>query len=626
MQGSMPMPSAANGRHESIAAEDAAAHNGSGDHQPEAGGWQPATNSAAKARPSSRKMAPAVRRKATVERIRRLAAVSGGVAMRARLKKLAALIDREGKSAASRIDAVLGRLLEEAGTGPAANGDTPGDRDFDRAATHEAAVWATAWRNRVGSRGGAVEAAGRLLERATACLERLGEGDSRDAAWVLAVGRLLVDDRAVGKSLERAATAAVEKEIVRVGSDSGVIRKGGSWEMLRRVWSWTHFGEVAAATAAEPLSRGARRRWRASLAIVSRLLGAGGRSVGEAAARPAGVAADLLAAVKNELGKPGRQMTRRILEGECKPIRIKKGAAPKATGGRRAAGKAELGPAVEVREENLVILRTGWGGSSGRVLLRFDEPTPWLELASPERLLLAGPWRWSVQLGGLEAGPAGGWEVRNFQADAEVASITLEMPLVGGASIERQLVLAGPDRFVLLADAVITAEEGRSNGGPRGITYRGEIESAAGLSCDAAGETREMHVFDGRPRMLVMPLPLPEWACQPAHGDAAATESGITLELQTPGRRLFAPLWLDLAPKRFGRQLTWRRLTVADTRIILSPEQASAFRVQSGHEQWLVHRSLDAARNRSVLGCNLSTLFRLGRIDEEGVVSQMVEW
>jgi len=211
MQGSMPMPSAANGRHESIAAEDAAAHNGSGDHQPEAGGWQPATNSAAKARPSSRKMAPAVRRKATVERIRRLAAVSGGVAMRARLKKLAALIDREGKSAASRIDAVLGRLLEEAGTGPAANGDTPGDRDFDRAATHEAAVWATAWRNRVGSRGGAVEAAGRLLERATACLERLGEGDSRDAAWVLAVGRLLVDDRAVGKSLERAATAAVEK-------------------------------------------------------------------------------------------------------------------------------------------------------------------------------------------------------------------------------------------------------------------------------------------------------------------------------------------------------------------------------------------------------------------------------
>ena len=77
--------------------------------------------------------------------------------------------------------------------------------------------------------------------------------------------------------------------------------------------------------------------------------------------------------------------------------------------------------------------------------------------------------------------------------------------------------------------------------------------------------------------------------------------------------------------RRIGQPLTWRQLTVADTRINLPAWQAAGFRVQSGQEQWLLYRSLDAARNRTLLGCNVSCEFLLGRIKPRGAVKRVLE-
>jgi hypothetical protein len=66
-------------------------------------------------------------------------------------------------------------------------------------------------------------------------------------------------------------------------------------------------------------------------------------------------------------------------------------------------------------------------------------------------------------------------------------------------------------------------------------------------------------------------------------------------------------------------------LTVADTRQNLPPQQAVGFRVQQGLEQWLVYRTLDEPRNRSVLGCNISCGFLMGRIGRTGVVDRDIE-
>jgi len=133
--------------------------------------------------------------------------------------------------------------------------------------------------------------------------------------------------------------------------------------------------------------------------------------------------------------------------------------------------------------------------------------------------------------------------------------------------------------------------------------------------------------------MLALPLGLGEWRQRDDQGSLESTGQHLALRQTAQVSRLYAPLWIDLNARRLKRlrerpaeeQVTWRQLTVADTREILSADQATGFRVQAGLEQWLVYRSLDEARNRSVLGCNLSCEFLAGRLLEDGEVDRAIE-
>ena len=178
---------------------------------------------------------------------------------------------------------------------------------------------------------------------------------------------------------------------------------------------------------------------------------------------------------------------------------------------------------------------------------------------------------------------------------------------------------------MLLADAVVDAGGDQA---PTGLSYRGSLPVAAGCDVTAAAETRELTIADTKPQAMLMPLALPEWNC--GHTEHTwgwqASSRAIHLEQRSPVRRLFAPVWVDLAARRFRTQVTWRQLTVADTRVILRPEQAAGFRIQAALTQWLLYRSLDEPRNRTFLGCNLSSFFRLGKLGDDGLVSQMAEW
>jgi hypothetical protein len=204
-----------------------------------------------------------------------------------------------------------------------------------------------------------------------------------------------------------------------------------------------------------------------------------------------------------------------------------------------------------------------------------------------------------------------------WESDRKASFLEITAPLGGGRQIERQVVLLPRDRVVLLADAVTSATT------PATLRYRGILPLAASLDADAAAETREVVVADTRPRMLAMPLALPEWKA--GGGGELRGESGTLVLSQEGTHRLYAPLWLDCDSRRIGRPLTWRQLTVADSRIILPRHQAAGFRVQSGVEQWLVYRALDAARNRTLLGCNVSCEFLVGRLRKGGEVARTLE-
>jgi hypothetical protein len=313
----------------------------------------------------------------------------------------------------------------------------------------------------------------------------------------------------------------------------------------------------------------------------------------------------------------------------------------------------------------VAIMRTGWERGSLRVLVDYRQPVPHLEIAAGDRLLVDGPWDWSVSSAGSPLAAEGPWKASCWESDRQATFLEITAPLSGGRQFERQVVLLPRERIVVLADAVTQAggadavtqaggadavtqaggadavtkaggaDAVAANGAaavngrhdeprPAALRYQSTVRLAPGLDTDLAEETREALVFDTRTRLMALPLALPEWRVGRG-GSLDRAADGLTLVQESAGRRLYAPLWLDCDAARIGRPLTWRQLTVADTRVNLPAWQAAGFRVQSGQDQWLLYRSLDAPRNRTLLGCNVSCEFLLGRIRPRGAVKRVLE-
>jgi len=286
----------------------------------------------------------------------------------------------------------------------------------------------------------------------------------------------------------------------------------------------------------------------------------------------------------------------------------------------------------------IAIIRSGWERNSIRILLEYRDVVPRLEIAVGDRLLVDGPWQWRASRGGEPLDVEGPWTLSCWESDKKATYLEIIAPLTGGLQIDRQIVLLPADRIVLLADAITQRPDKAGNGTlfdgltdkPRsdvtagGLRVESVVPLAAAIEADQAKETREVSVHDTKQRLLALPLALPEWKTA-GRGSFSLTTEGLALDHQTPGNRCYSPLWLDLEPARQGRPLTWRQLTVADTRQNLPPQQATGFRIQEGLEQWLVYRTLDEPRNRTVLGCNISCGFLMGRIERTGVVDRSIE-
>ena len=142
-----------------------------------------------------------------------------------------------------------------------------------------------------------------------------------------------------------------------------------------------------------------------------------------------------------------------------------------------------------------------------------------------------------------------------------------------------------------------------------------------------AKATREGHLATGKPRALVLPLALPEWRQAACRGELVSPDGQLELTLSAHGRALFSPLFIAPHERTLSSDsVTWRRLTVAQERRILPPDEASGFRAQLGDRQWLVYRALATRGSRTVLGLNTNYEYVVGRFDrEEGVVDPLLQ-
>ena len=124
---------------------------------------------------------------------------------------------------------------------------------------------------------------------------------------------------------------------------------------------------------------------------------------------------------------------------------------------------------------------------------------------------------------------------------------------------------------------------------------------------------------------LALPLALPEWKAEKFPGQLIAEADALVLEQRFVGDALYAPLLFDLNPGRSLKKRTWRKLTVAQDRQIVSDDQAMAFRFQLSKRQWFFYRALSTMGNRTFMGENVNTEFAFNRLHKSGKVSSLFE-
>ncbi len=550
-------------------------------------------------------------------RIRDAAAVSESLDVRRRLRRLARQVERRADHVQQMgfIETAIAECLEEA--------EAASDRE--RWLACEAATWALAWMARTRRAGGS---AGALLERlvklAREACGRLAASDTLPARFVLALARLFGDVEAC-RRLEHDAATAVAEEIARLVSAEGTVGLAGSAAVVERVVRWSAVREVAESTGPLPWDAATETQFAAAVATSLRLLGDDGRLLlGPGRMPPAFSDPLLVAAAAARRGRLRRTAT------------AVQGGGGRRRGTRSSRGRGGLLPRdLHDADAAVAVLRSGWQSGAVRVLVEYRDAVPHLEIAVADRLVVAGPWAWQASLDGRPLEAEGPWKLSCYESDGKASFLEIAAPVadplqsVEGWQLERQIVLLPQDGIVLLADA-ITHRPTRAGGDvkpqpPAGALRLGSLlPLAPSLEGKQSADTREILVHDTKPRFTALPLALPEWTAG-GRGRFTATEAGLALEHDAAGSRCYCPLWLDFDAARHPRPLTWRQLSVADTRQNLPPQQAVAYRVQAGIDQWLLYRALDEPRNRSVLGCNLSCEFLLGRIGKKGIVKRLLE-
>ena len=567
-------------------------------------------------------------------RIRSIAGTSDVPDSRKRLRRLARLIiDKQNSPAAksSAIRTAIGDCLDAA-----ACLNLPSEKWLQC----EAAAWALSWLVRTHRDGDASsELFERLMTIAISAQALLKVRDTSSARFVFTLARLFADVEAC-RCLEADVMDSLSEEICRLVSASGAVGLSGSTLILERVIRWTAIRELALAFGATAWTAETERHWAAAATGALRLLGSQGRVLTDASRLPASYSAPLLAACASSAAKQV-QRTARYLERTKEKNRQHPQPKHSKKTSKSTAAKL-LARDLNDSAAAVAVIRSAWNGRNDlRIQLEYSDATPQLEIAVGDRLVVNGPWQWIASLGGQPLDAEGPWTVSCWESDQNATYLEIIAPLGGDLEIERTVVMIPDDHIIILSDVLkprcgadesetlrvlSAAVEGQSSE----ICYQSSIRLARSLEAECAVETREITVSDSAPRFLALPLALPEWRLAAGHGefDSKTLENeavDICFRQRTIAKRLFAPLWIDCNPARIGEPLTWRALTVADTRQNLGPQQAAAFRVQSGNKQWLLYRSLDLPRNRTVLGCNLACEFMIGRIGRRGIVSRIIE-
>lgn len=261
-------------------------------------------------------------------------------------------------------------------------------------------------------------------------------------------------------------------------------------------------------------------------------------------------------------------------------------------------------------------LRNRLTADADLIALLSDSPEMRLEIACLGSPLISGRWEVSGRVGGRRIRPAGSWGCACWYSDKDGDYIELSAD-AAGVAVERQIFLSRTDHFAVLVDAFRSDRNST-------IEYTWRLPLGEQVMARPDLVTREWRLQAGLVPVRVFPVSL---ACDRI--DSAAGSCEVVdgeLRYAASGRRaMSSALVIDWHPDRRDRDADWARLTVTESRRVLTADEASAFRLRIGAHQLLCYRSLDDSTSlRAVLGQHISHESFIGRLDEPGVMDPLV--
>ena len=265
-----------------------------------------------------------------------------------------------------------------------------------------------------------------------------------------------------------------------------------------------------------------------------------------------------------------------------------------------------------------LLFHDGWEKKSCRISAVFDKQGCQLEIAKAKTLIQGNIFP-SLIVDGNPLSIIDDPDVLVEYIDGEVAFAEIEWHLDNEVVMQRQIILSLEDKFAWIGDAVVAPAESE-------IEYRCQWTLGEGISSVGESETNESYLYDGQKmRGLVIPPALSEWKADRSAGQMSCAEDHFSMQVKRKGRCLYAPVFIDLSPKRSLKPRTWRQLTVAEKLEIVDQDVAVAYRVHVGKQQFAFYRSMAEPQNRTFFGENVNTEMFLGRLEKNRSMTELVQ-
>lgn len=264
-------------------------------------------------------------------------------------------------------------------------------------------------------------------------------------------------------------------------------------------------------------------------------------------------------------------------------------------------------------------LRTSSARNATRMTVAYDRAHLTTELESAGRTVWSGETHMRLVFQGEELTPTSEWEEVCWLEEDGADYLELSIDFAHGIELQRQILLDREAGMIYLADVVLSPASGDLE-----LEVRWPLANS--LALQGADETREAFLCEKKKPLATVVCPaFPEWQAAPASGSLQAAEGSLTLQMRNRGPNLYAPLVIDLHPRRAAKEVTWRKLTIAENLQPIDPKLAVGYRVRIGNRHWLFYRSLGPRGNRTVFGVNLITEFLASRIEKDGKTTTLVE-